>query len=209
VRDTTGPETIFYFGGGGQGNHFPGGYAAATMRALGAVYRSNALAQEKTGEFWVNGRMMGAPVRGDFEHAEVALFVGKNPYQSHGMPRARVTLKEIAKDPARALIVIDPRRSETARHASVFLQPWPGEDAALLAGLLRIILDEDWHDAAFCADACYHPNRLSAMVSLFGIALLCCAGYVRRIHRATWRRKLFMGSVCPTKPRRVADIFIS
>ena len=50
--------------------------------------------------------------RRDFEHAEVAMFVGKNPWHSHGFPRARVVLKEIAKDPARALIVIDPRRTE-------------------------------------------------------------------------------------------------
>ena len=39
-------------------------------------------------------------VRGDFEHAEVALFVGKNPWQSHGLPHARTTLKEIANDPS-------------------------------------------------------------------------------------------------------------
>ena len=36
---------------------------------------------------------------GDYEHAEVAVFLGKNPWQSHGFPRARVVLKEIAKDP--------------------------------------------------------------------------------------------------------------
>ena len=115
VRDAHGGESIFYYGGGGQGNHLPGGYAGATLRALGSVYRSSALAQEKTGEFWVNGRMLGAGVRGEFEHCEVALFVGKNPYQSHGFPRAREVLTAIAKDPARALVVIDPRRSETAR----------------------------------------------------------------------------------------------
>ena len=33
--------------------------AARTLRALGARFRSNALAQEKTGEFWVNGKMLG------------------------------------------------------------------------------------------------------------------------------------------------------
>ena len=88
VRDTYGGETIFYYGGGGQGNHLGGSYSGATLRALGARYKSNALAQEKTGEFWVNGRMFGTSVRGEFEHTEVALFVGKNPYQSHGLPHA-------------------------------------------------------------------------------------------------------------------------
>ena len=93
VRDAHGGETIFYYGGGGQGNHLPGAYSTATRRVLGSRYRSSALAQEKTGEFWVGGRLMGNMTRADFEHCEVALFIGKNPWQSHGIPRARVTLK--------------------------------------------------------------------------------------------------------------------
>ena len=143
VRDTHGGESILYFGGGGQGNHLGGGYASATLRALGARYRSNALAQEKTGDIWVQGRMLGAGARGDFEHAELALFIGKNPWQSHGFPRARHTLREIAKDPARTLIVIDPRRTETAELADVHLQVKPGTDAWLLAALVAVLVQED------------------------------------------------------------------
>jgi anaerobic selenocysteine-containing dehydrogenase len=143
VRDAHGGETIFYYGGGGQGNHLGGSYSGASLRAFGARYRSNALAQEKTGEIWVNAKMFGAGVvRGDFEHAEVALFVGKNPYQSHGLPRARTTLKEIARDPQRALIVIDPRKSETAEIADIHLAVRPGTDAWCLAALGAIILQE-------------------------------------------------------------------
>ena len=41
-------------------------------------------------------RMMGSATRADFEHCDVALFLGKNPWHSHSIPRARVTLKEIA-----------------------------------------------------------------------------------------------------------------
>ena len=97
VRDTHGGEAIFYYGGGGQGNHLPGAYAARRAAALGSVHRSSALAQEKTGEFWVGGKMLGGYTRADFEHCEVALFLGKNPWLSHSIPRARVTLKEIAQ----------------------------------------------------------------------------------------------------------------
>lgn len=49
VRDTYGGESIVYYGGGGQGNHLGGVYGAATLGALGVRYRSNAIAQEKTG----------------------------------------------------------------------------------------------------------------------------------------------------------------
>ena len=149
VRDTHGGDTIFYYGGGGQGNHLPGAYATATRRALGARYRSSALAQEKTGEFWVSDRMLGTSTRADFEHCDVGLFLGKNPWHSHSIPRARVTLKELAQDPARTLIVVDPRRTETAEMADIHLQVRPGGDAWLLAALLAVLVEEDLVDHAF------------------------------------------------------------
>jgi anaerobic selenocysteine-containing dehydrogenase len=143
VRDAHGGESIFYYGGGGQGNHLPGAYAGATRAVLGSRYRSNALAQEKTGEFWVDAKMLGGYVRGEFEHTEVAVFLGKNPWFSHSFPRARVTLKAIANDPERALIVIDPRRTETADLADVHLQVKPGTDAFLLAALIAVLVQDD------------------------------------------------------------------
>jgi anaerobic selenocysteine-containing dehydrogenase len=142
IRDTHGGESVFYYGGGGQGNHLGGVYSAATRAALGSVFRSNALAQEKTGEFWVNAHLLGTSVRGDFEHCELALFIGKNPWQSHGFPHARTTLKEIARDPARTMIVIDPRRTETADLADIHLRLRPGTDAWCLAALAAIMVDE-------------------------------------------------------------------
>ena len=165
VRDQYGGETILYYGGGGQGNHLGGGYSAAMLRAFGAKYRSNALAQEKTGEFWVNGRMIGGIVRADFEHCEVAVFVGKNPWQSHSFPHARTTLKEIAHDPARSLVVIDPRRTETAELADYHLQVKPGRDAWLLAALGAVIVQEGLFDRAWLAE---HATGLDDMTSALG-----------------------------------------
>ena len=151
VRDQHGGESIFYYGGGGQGNHFPGAYATATRRALGSRHHSSALAQEKTGEFWIADRMMGGATRADFEHCDVALFLGKNPWHSHSIPRARVTLKAIAADPARTLIVIDPRRTETAELADIHLAVRPGTDAWLLAAILAVIVRDGLVDRAFLA----------------------------------------------------------
>jgi anaerobic selenocysteine-containing dehydrogenase len=151
VRDTYGGATIFYYGGGGQGNHLNGGYASATRAALGSRYRSNALAQEKTGEFWVNGKVLGGYTRGDIEHAEVAVFVGKNPWQSHSFPHARTTLKEIARDPSRSLVVLDPRRTETAELADYHLALRPGTDAWCLAALAAVIVQEGLLDRRWLA----------------------------------------------------------
>ncbi len=151
VRDAHGGDAIFYYGGGGQGNHLPGAYSGATRRMLKMRYRSSALAQEKTGEFWVGWRMMGSTTRADFEHCDVGLFLGKNPWFSHSIPRARVTLKAISADPARTLIVVDPRRTETAELADIHLALKPGTDAWLLVALVKLLLEEDAIDHPFLA----------------------------------------------------------
>ena len=143
VQAEHGGASILYYGGGSQGNHMGATYADSTIKALGIKYRSNALAQEKTGEAWVQGRMMGAGVHCDFEHAEVAVFLGKNPWQSHGFARARLILKEIQKDPQRSLIVIDPRKTETAEMADYHLAVKPGTDAWCLAAMIGVIVQEN------------------------------------------------------------------
>jgi formate dehydrogenase len=173
VRDAYGGDAILYYGGGGQGNHLGGAYSGATLRAFGARYRSSALAQEKTGEFWVNEQMLGGFVRGEIEHAEVALFVGKNPWQSHGFPRARTTLKEIARDPDRSIIVIDPRRTETAELADYHLQVRPGRDAWLLAAMAAILVDEQLVDTAFLTEHAVGTDRVLASLGRIPIADYC------------------------------------
>ena len=164
IRDAHGGTSIFYYGGGGQGNHLPGAYSRTSGSALGIRYRSNALAQEKTGEFWVADRMFGGWPHGDFEHAEVAIFLGKNPWQSHGVHRARELVRAIGKDPARTLIVIDPKRTESADHADIHLPVRPGRDAWLLAGMVATIVQEDLVDRAWI-DA--HATGLDDVAAAF------------------------------------------
>jgi formate dehydrogenase len=176
VRDTHGGAAIFHYGGGGQGNHLGGGYGAATRAALGVRYSSNALAQEKTGEFWVDGQLFGRPrchTTGDFEHAQVAVFVGKNPWQSHGFPRARTILKAIANDPERTLVVIDPRRTETADLADVHLQVAPGGDAWLLAALLAVLFEEGLVDETFVLDHTVGVEEVAAVLGGVDVAAYC------------------------------------
>jgi formate dehydrogenase len=156
IRDEHGGESIFYYGGGGQGNHLGGAYSGAFLKALGARYRSGALAQEKTGEAWVDAQLYGGHTRGEFEHAEVSVFVGKNPWMSQSFPRARVVLREIAKEPDRSMIVIDPVRTDTAKLADFHLRVRPGSDAWCLAALAATLVQEDLTDDVFLGE---HVNR--------------------------------------------------
>ncbi len=53
-------QGLALYGGGGQGNHAGGAYATGFLRALGSRHVFNALSQEKTGDFWVNGHCSAA-----------------------------------------------------------------------------------------------------------------------------------------------------
>ncbi len=152
IRDEHGGQSIFYYGGLGQGNHLPMISSRSTFAALGMQFQSNAAAQEKTGEFWVCNEMFGAWAHPDLDHCDLAIFVGKNPWQSHGFPRARATLREIKKSPDRKMIVVDPKRTETADLADLHLAVQPGRDAWLFAAIGATLVQENLFDADFIAE---------------------------------------------------------
>jgi len=158
-----GPDSIAGFRGTmNYSNQTANTMLPAWLAALGSNSFFSTMTIDQSAK-WVTFERLGgwAGGRDPFVSADVLMFLGTNPLVSlstfnfpsqHPVQQMRDAIERGTR-----FIVIDPRRSETARQASVFLQPWPGEDAALLAGLLRIILDEGWHDAEFCAA---HVHRL-------------------------------------------------
>jgi anaerobic selenocysteine-containing dehydrogenase len=104
-----------------------------------------------------------------FQSADVAMMIGGNPMVSMAQLDTRHPVKrmEAAKARGLKLIVIDPRASETARLADIFMQPMPGHDAAIIAALIRIVLTEGWHDREFCAQHVGDLDRLRAAVDPF------------------------------------------
>ena len=196
VRETCGGESIVYYGGGGQGNHLGGVYGSATLKALGVRYRANAISQEKTGEMLVMGKMFGTPLRGDFEHCEVAFFVGKNPWISHGIPHARTTLKAIAADPERAIIVIDPRVTETAAMADFHLQVRSGRDAWLIAAMAAVLVDEGLVDRDWLGHHASGVEPVLAALAEVPISRYCeISGVDENLVRAATRRIAAAASV--------------
>ncbi|MGC8604910.1 MAG: molybdopterin-dependent oxidoreductase, partial [Desulfomonilaceae bacterium] len=147
-----GARSLAYMGGGGQGCHFEAAFGVRLLRALGSHYHYNALAQELTGYFWVNGRAFGRQYLGtipDIDHTEILLAIGWNGWMSHQIPQARWQLNRIAEDPDRLLVVIDPRLSETAQRADVHLAVRPGTDALLLRAMISVILREGWQKRTY------------------------------------------------------------
>jgi Anaerobic dehydrogenases, typically selenocysteine-containing len=91
-----------------------------------------------------------APAKG-FYKPEAILFIGVNPLITYtGFPAGQhgKWLSERLGAGA-SLIVIDPRRSDLAKRATLFIQPRPGNDVAILAAMIRVIIAEDLYDKAF------------------------------------------------------------
>lgn len=163
LRDTQGGHALAFFGGGGQGNHLGGPYAKTLRAAMRTQNFYNALSQEKTGGFWVDGRLYGRQnchPSEDIENAAVVVFIGTNPWQSHGIRNAREVLHDLRKDPQRTMIVIDPRQTETAAMADIHLQVKPGSDAFLLSAILAVIIRENREAKDFIAQ---HTNGYEAV----------------------------------------------
>jgi anaerobic selenocysteine-containing dehydrogenase len=75
--------------------------------------------------------------------------VGKNPWMSQSFPRARTVLNEIARDPARSMVVIDPVVTDTAKMADFHLRVRPGTDAWCLAAMVAVLVQEGLCDEEF------------------------------------------------------------
>lgn len=114
----------------------------------------------------LHGSWEGGRVRP--ENRDVFVIIGGNPISSKQyLPQnPGMQLKAMRRRGAK-LIVIDPRHTETARLADIHLQPIPGEDPTILAGLVRLIITEGGVSEAFVALNAEGIERLKQAVEPF------------------------------------------
>lgn len=151
-----GPEALAVFLGNGGMFNIAGFYMLpAFLEAFGSDQYFSTLTIDQSGKMVTMGRLgywqAGYPA---FEDMDVAMFIGANPLVSHGslgfIQANPVRSLKRARERGMKLITIDPRRTETGHFADIALQPYPGQDAAIVGGLIRLILTEGWEDKAFC-----------------------------------------------------------
>ena len=143
----------------------------ALMDAIGSPMRFDSNTIDQPGKA-VAQAMLGAwsaPPHG-FDESNVTLLLGINAFVSMagGLPNAD-PIRRVREARARGmkLLVIDPRRTETAAAADVFVQPRPGEDIAIVASLLHVILRDSLQDADFTAAHVAGIDSLRAAVLPF------------------------------------------
>jgi anaerobic selenocysteine-containing dehydrogenase len=109
-----------------------------------------------------------APGQG-FSDPKVALLIGVNPFVSYmGFPYGHPG-KWLADAQSRGLrlIVVDPRVTDVAKRADLHLWPRPGHDVAILAAMLRVILDEGLEDRRFLTENASGLDTLGRAVHPF------------------------------------------
>lgn len=174
IVDEHGPRSVAVYAGMGA-VPFIASYSIASgwLNALGSKMFFTAGSIDKPGilialamhGMWQAGQ---PPV----DSADAWLFVGINPVisKSPGFPGQNPgrLLKALSEDGAN-LIVIDPRRSETAKRAKIHLQPRPGEDPTILAAMIRLIIAEELYDADFVRENALGIEALRVAVEPYTI----------------------------------------
>jgi anaerobic selenocysteine-containing dehydrogenase len=173
VLDRDGPRAIAMYSGTGAGVSHPVGVnvARAFFRAIKSRMVFSPITIDKPAEYtsvalhgnWHAGLQT-------FETSDTWLVVGANPViaKSNGAPANNpgVRLKQ-AQARGMKMVVIDPRRTETAKRAHVHLQCRPGEDAALLAGIIHVIMAEGLYDERFVQEHAVGFDVLKRAVAPF------------------------------------------
>ncbi|MES2612836.1 MAG: molybdopterin-dependent oxidoreductase [Pseudomonadota bacterium] len=100
----------------------------------------------------------------DVKHAQCLFFVGSNAAWAHPILFRRIEDARAA-NPAMKVIVADPRRTDTAGMADLFLPIQPGSDVMLFNGMLHLMLREGWVDAAYIGARTTGFEALKALVA--------------------------------------------
>lgn len=170
-----GPDSVAVFmGSGGFQNSAAMMSSMSFTQALGSKHFFTSVTLDQPAKVFTTqryGKWEGGV--NNFSDADVALFIGNNPVVSHYAPVGGVPpfspskrIRERQKAGLK-LIVADPRLAEVGQLADIYLPVKPGEDPALLAGMLHVIIEEELYDRNFAASHVDGFDELAEAVKAF------------------------------------------
>ncbi len=142
------------------------------LDGLGSQHYYTASSQDVSNRFAASSLLYGSPFVlpiPDLERTELLFMVGANPMVSHGSvmsaPRIKDQLHAITGRGGR-VVVVDPRRTETAKEFE-HVQLHPDSDAWMLLSLLNVICEESLQDAGATTFEASGMDRLAELVAEF------------------------------------------
>ncbi len=169
LQEESGRDAVGCFGGGGLTNEKAyafGKFARVALRSAMIDYNGRfCMSSAATACNKALGIDRGLPFPlADLAQARAILLVGSNPAAT--MPPAMQFFDE-GRAAGATHIVVDPRRTATAKGASLHLAPSPGTDLALANGLLHLAIREDLVDETYIANRTTGFGAVRASVSAY------------------------------------------
>lgn len=119
--------------------------------------------------YWMYGHQFLLPIP-DIDHTQHMFVLGANPLASNGsmmtVPNVKKRLQALQARGGK-LVVIDPRRTETAALANTHHFIRPGSDAYLLLAIIHILFEQDWIDISDWLPQLQDFAQLEQAVSAF------------------------------------------
>jgi formate dehydrogenase major subunit len=156
IRGQSGPDSVYWLGSAKMTNE-----GAYMFRKFGAFWGTNNTDHQArichsttvTGvaNTWGYGAMTNS--FNDIRNSKTQIIMGGNPAEAH--PVSLQHLLEGAELNKANVIVIDPRLTRTAAHATEYVRLRPGTDIPVLYGMMWHILQNGWEDKEFIAQRVY------------------------------------------------------
>jgi formate dehydrogenase major subunit len=168
IREKSGPESVYWLGSAKFSNE--GAYLNRKFAAFWGTNNSDHQARichsttvAGVANTWGYGAMTNS--YNDIRNSKTLVFLGGNPAEAH--PVSLQHLLE-GKELNRAnFIVIDPRMTRTAAHATEYIRIRPGTDIAVLWGILWHVFQNGWEDKEFIAQRVYGMDEVRKEVEKY------------------------------------------
>jgi len=166
IREQSGPESVYWLGSAKFSNE-----GAYLNRKLAAFWGTNSVDHQArichsttvagVANTWGYGAMTNS--YNDIRNAKTMIIMGGNPAEAHPVSLQHLLAgKELNQA---NFIVIDPRFTRTAAHATEYMRIRSGTDIAVIYGLLWHIFENGWEDKTFIAQRVYGMDKIRAEVA--------------------------------------------
>ncbi len=165
IRRQSGPDSVYWLGSSKHNNE-----QSYLFRKFAAFWGSNNIDHQArichsttvagVANTWGYGAMTNS--FNDIHNSKAVLIIGGNPAEAHPVSMQHIFK---AKERGAPLIVIDPRYTRTAAHASQHIRLRPGTDVPLIWGMLWHIFENGWEDKTFIRQRVYGMDEVRQKVA--------------------------------------------
>lgn len=165
IRRQSGPDSVYWLGSSKHNNE-----QAYLFRKFAAFWGSNNIDHQArichsttvagVANTWGYGAMTNS--FNDIHNSKAILIIGGNPAEAHPVSLLHIFK---AKERGAPLIVIDPRFTRTAAHATQHISLRPGTDVPLIWGMLWHIFENGWEDKQFIEQRVYGMDEIRQEVA--------------------------------------------